>query len=512
MSRAGARIAVALAAAVLAFGTIVEVVIHRAGPILKGRVIETLSTRFGSRVELRTLDVSVIRGLEVSGADLRIYPPDDVVAAGASEPLIAIPLFSFHAGIIGLFFKPMHVGLVRVTGMQIHIPPAEIRGQAGTKLNGKMQIAVDEIVCEKSRLVLENSDASKDPRTFELTRIDLRGAGSGEPWKFDAVLTNAVPRGDIRAAGSFGPWNAEDPGDSAVAGRYTFDHADLNTIKGISGTLSSAGEFHGRLNQIVVDGTSETPNFSLDIANHPMPLHTRFHAIVDGTTGDTYLRPVTATLRNSIFTTTGAVINIKGQGHRIELDVDVPGARVQDFLNLAVKTRPAVLTGRISMKTKLELPPGKESVPDRLRLRGTFGLQAVHFSNPQVQDKVDMVSLRARGEPKLARAGAADVNSQMNGTFRMAGGVLQFSDLRYTMPGARVNLTGIYSLDGRRFDFHGDVLTEAPLWRMVDSRLGSFLLRAVSPFFRGKNGGSKIPVSISGTQSAPKFGLDLMKR
>ena len=71
-----------------------------------------------------------------------------------------------------------------------------------------------------------------------------------------------------------------------------------------------------------------------------MPLHTRFHAVVDGITGDTYLEPVDATLRNSSFTTSGSVINIKGRGHIIDLDVYVPQGRIQDFLDLVVKTQP----------------------------------------------------------------------------------------------------------------------------------------------------------------------------
>ena len=90
-----------------ALAIIGEVMLHRAGPILKGRVTETLSTRFNSRVELDTLNVSGLRGLEVSGDHLRIYPPDNVVAAGARQLLIALEHFSFHSGVLGLFIKPM---------------------------------------------------------------------------------------------------------------------------------------------------------------------------------------------------------------------------------------------------------------------------------------------------------------------------------------------------------------------------------------------------------------------
>ena len=177
-----------------------------------------------------------------------------------------------------------------------------------------------------------------------------------------------------------------------------------------------------------------------------------------------------AKLRNSSFTTSGSVINVKGRGHTIELDVDVPQGQIQDFLDLAVKTEPAVMTGIISTKTKLHIRPGKERVVEKLSLQGNFTLQDIHFTNPKVQDKVDMMSLRAQGEPKEAKPGAKDVNSHMNGTFSLNEGVIRFSNLAYVLPGARVNLEGIYSLDGQQFDFHGKVRTEVSLSKMVDSR------------------------------------------
>jgi hypothetical protein len=296
-----------------------------------------------------------------------------------------------------------------------------------------------------------------------------------------------------------------------VAGHYSFEHADLNPIKGIGGILSSVGDFSGQLNRLVVEGTTDTPNFTLDTANHAMPLHTRFHAIVDGTSGDTYLHPVHATLRTSSFAASGAVINIKGRGHRIDLDLDLSGAQLRDFLELAVKTRPAVMAAGIDMLAKLQIPPGEESVSKKLTLQGTFTLRNIHFTNPKVQGKVDMLSLRAQGEPKKARSGVKDVNSRMKGRFEMAHGVLHLSNLVYDLPGAQVNLAGFYTMDGQKFDFRGKILTKASLSHMVDSWWASLLLKPVSPFFRKKGGGAEIPVSISGTSSEPKFGLDLFR-
>jgi hypothetical protein len=496
---------------VAVLGVIGEVTVHRAAPILERRVIETLSTRFDSRVELDGFDVSLVKGLEVSGRGLRIFPQDEVVAAGATEPLIALKHFSFHADWTGLFAKPMHVGTVHVTGMAIQIPPKEMRAQApkGRRHIGKIEIVVDEIVFDDSKLVIGTLKPDKEPLDFEMSRIVMRNVGPTKPWEYDATLVNATPKGDIHANGTFGPWINDSPGDSTVTGRYTFDHADLSTIKGIGGMLSSVGEFTGQLNDIVVDGTTETPDFFLDTGNHTMPLHTKFHAIVVGTNGDTYLQPVDARLGQSNFTCNGAVINVKGKGHIIDLDVTVLNGRMQDFLQLAVKTTPVVMTGRLTTKTKLHIRPGDESVSKKLGLQGRFTLRQIHFTNPEVQDKVDMLSLRAQGDPKDAKPGAEDVHSQLVGQFVMGDGKLSFSKLDYTLPGATVVLTGEYSLDGEQFEFEGKMRTDAKVSQMVASKWKSILLKPVDPFFKKNGAGAEIPVKVSGTRSAPKFGLDL---
>jgi len=507
-------IAVSGLIAVIVLVVVADVMLHRAGPILKGRVIETLSTRFHSRVDLDRFEVSVLKGLEVSGDGLRIFPPDDVVAAGATKPLISLTHFSFHAPLSGLFLKPMHVGTVRVSGMAINIPPREMRQQGlGPKRKvGKIKIVVDELVFDDSELVIGTAKPNKDPKVFELRRVVMRNVGAQSPWKYDATLVNAIPRGDIHSVGTFGPWNTESPGDSPVTGNYTFDHADLGTIRGIGGILSSVGEFKGQLNRIEVEGTTETPDFSIDTANHPMPLHTKYQAVVDGTTGDTYLRHVEAKLGESEFSSKGEIVNVKGKGHIIDLDADVPDGRIQDFLELAVKTQPVVMTGRVAMKAKVHIRPGKERVLQKLSLKGGFTLRGIHFTNPEVEDKVDMLSLRAQGDPKLAKPGAEDVRSHMQGEFVMENASLRFSKLTYTLPGASVALSGVYSLDGEEFDFAGKVRTEAKLSEMVASKWKSLLLKPVNPFFSKDGAGAVIPVKVTGTKGAPKFGLDLGKK
>ncbi len=503
-------VAIVLLSAAAVLWVVARIVIRRAEPIMKGRVIQTLEQRFQSRVELDEFDVSVLHGLEATGRGLRIYAPADVVAAGATSPLISVDSFSFHAGLKGLFFKPTHVGVVHVTGLTIDLPPRRMRDAAAfrKRYREKIKIVVDEIVCDDSRLVIGTDKKDKAPKIFELRHIVLHDVGPDKPWPYDATLTNAIPKGEIHAVGSFGPWNTETPGDSSVAGTYTFDHADLDPIKGIGGTLHSAGTFDGRLDKIAVQGTADVPNFSLDTANHPMPLETSFQAVVDGTTGDTYLRRVDAKLGESRFSSSGAVVNHKGVGHSIDLEVDVPAGRIQDFLTLAVKTRPPVLTGMLNTRETMHIEPGPESVMHKMTLHGAFTLRRMHFNNSQVQEKIDMLSERAQGDPKAAKPGAPAVSSQIVGQFGMDHGAFRFERLDYTLPGATVAMTGVYSLDGKTFDFHGKVRTEATLSRMVVAPWKRWLLKAVDPFFRKNGAGAEIPIKVTGTEGAPKFGLD----
>ena len=505
------RIGIAVLLGLVILTIAADVIVHRAEPILRSRVVQTLSTRFGSRVELDRLNVSVTHGLAVSGEGLRIFPLPEVMAAGPAQPLIAIKEFSFHAGLAGLLFEPVRVESVNVSGLRISIPPRQARQQAPKerKRVGKLNIQVNEIVCDDSQIIIQTADPNKDPKVFELRHIVLRDLQPAGPAHYDATLINAIPRGDIHATGSFGPWKADDPGASPVTGQYTFEHADLDPIKGIAGTLSSRGEFKGQLDRMEVDGTTRVPNFSLDSARHPMPLYTRFHAIVDGTNGDTDLEPVEARLEATEFTCRGAVVAVKGKGHLIDLTADIPSGRLQDFLQLAVETQPVVMVAAISSKSRLRIDPGQADILQRLHIKGDFKLTQIHFTNPAVQDKVDMLTKRAEGKPEQAHPGAEDVTSRMTGAYTMDRGELRFRNLRYNLPGATVTLQGVYSADGKEFDFRGKVRTEAKISQMVASRWKSWLLKVVDPFFSKNGAGAVIPVKITGTNTAPKFGLDL---
>jgi hypothetical protein len=365
---------IALALMILAVA-VVRIVVIRAQPILRNRVIETLSTRFKSRVELADLHVWVANGVHVDGKGLKVYGLTDPNPWEAGvQPLLEIGEFSFQSTVASLFREPMHVDTIFVTGLTMNIPPKNDRKQVGNfRRRGRMSIVVDHFVCKDTKLVINTAKPGKAPLEFEISHLIMKDIGPDQPLRFEAMLVNPKPVGDIHSTGTFGPLNDSSPRDSSVAGDYSFTNADLGTLKGIGGILSSTGHYSGALGRIVVDGATDTPDFRLAVSGHPVPLHTDFHAIVDGTDGDTYLEPVNARVLNSSFTAKGKIVRTKDpQGHDIELDVVLGKSYIEDLLTLGVKTHPPIMKGAVSMKTKLSLPPGKSGCGGAIAAEGDF--------------------------------------------------------------------------------------------------------------------------------------------
>jgi hypothetical protein len=490
----------------------VRFVIARAEPILRTRVIETLSTRFKSRVELAGIHVSMIHGLEVSGEGLQVYGATD---PNPYEPgvqsFLGVQEFRFHTGLRNLFREPMRVETVYVKGLVLNIPPRENRQEmrAMRSRTGKMSIAVDQFVCQEAKLLINTLKPGRPPLEFDISDLTLNDIGPHQPFHFDATLVNPKPVGNIQSTGLFGPLREDSPRNTAVQGQYSFSEADLSTLKGIQGILSSTGAYAGTLSRIVVEGKTDTPDFRVAVSGHRVPLHTDFHAVVDGTSGDTYLDPVKAAFLHSSFTARGKVVRpIDNVGHDIELNVVLTGARIEDLLQLGVRTDPPVMNGAVEMQTKLSLLPGPDDVANRLQLRGNFHVPDASFTNEKLQGRIDDLSLLSRGKPKLAREHLQqDVSSDLRGVFRLRDGVLDFSFLHFQIPGTHADMTGQYTLDGSIFDFHGNLRLDAKLSQMTTG-WKSILLKPVDPFFSKNGAGTQVPFKVTGTRSEPHFGLD----
>src|SRR5439155_24065537 len=133
----------------LAFALVALVfLIYHAEPILQARIIETLSARFQSPVQLAEFHVSIDHGFQVSGQ-----------------------------GILNLLHAPMRVHRVYLKGLELNIPAREQRSE-GISLKGrKIKIYADEFLCEQARLVINTLKPDKLPLEFDISNLEMGKIG-----------------------------------------------------------------------------------------------------------------------------------------------------------------------------------------------------------------------------------------------------------------------------------------------------------------------------------------------
>jgi hypothetical protein len=232
--------------------------------------------------------------------------------------------------------------------------------------------------------------------------------------------------------------------------------------------------------------------------------------VVDGTNGDTYLKTVDAKLRETGISARGAIVGKKGaKGRTVQLEVGIASGRMEDLLELAVKSERPVLTGEIALHTDFTLPPGPEDVIERLRLNGEFDLGSARFADPGVREKLATMSQRARGgDPDEAPSG---VLTDLEGKFRLTNSVVSLADLRFHIPGATVRLAGTYGLRSEAIELDGTLRMQATISEAAGGGLKGVFLKMIDPLFRKKGAGAVIPIRVRGTRKDPKFGLDVVK-
>jgi hypothetical protein len=477
---------------------------------LRHRMVATLSDRLNADVAIGDLHWRVFPQLHAQGTALTIRQH----GVTAYPPLISVKSFTVEANLLGVMRK--HVAKVTLEGLDIEVPPddddpgsRDSQGpQAARGTDTYDGVIIDTLDANGAQLVIIPRKASKQPRVWAIHTLRMHNVGRDAAMPFTATLKNAVPPGEINTHGNFGPWRRDVPGSTPLGGAFTFARADLSVFKGISGTLSAHGTFGGVLERIVVDGETETPDFAINIGGHPFPLHTKYHAVVDGTNGDTYLDRIDAAFLSSSLVAKGAVLDApKGvHGRIVSLDIDMQRARIEDIMLMAVNTAKPPMTGALKLETKFVLPPGEADVSQRLQLDGRFSILGAQFTNYDVQGKIISLShlSRARG-PETPKQ---NVGSNFVGRFKLGGGRLALPDLTFGVPGAKVELAGHYALKPETLEFRGRLLMDAKISQTTRG-FKSVLLKVVDPLFRRQGGGSAVPIKITGTRDKPAFGLDV---
>ncbi|HEV2349188.1 MAG TPA: AsmA-like C-terminal region-containing protein [Terriglobia bacterium] len=499
-------------AALIAIAGIVLIVLAWNWPFTQEAVTKALQDRFARPVQIRSFRLT--------------YFPPGCVAEGVSfmhhhrqdlPPLITVETLIIRGSYNGLFRIHKRVDEVQVKGLHVLIPPPGPSGQPHSVLplttsTSGASVTIGEITTEDA--LLEFMPRLPDKEAFKLPvhRLTLDQVGENRSIRYHAEVLNTEPPGEIRSDGEIGPWNEDNPGSTSVSGSYTYKHVDLGVFEGLSGTLSSQGTFSGSLSHIDADGEAEVPDFRVSGSSHSVHLISKFQAVVDGTNGDTYLQSVVSHFQRTTLTSNGSIVGHSGQhGKTARIDFAVDGGRIEDLLSLVTDEKRPSMTGIISLRARIQLPPGTPEFLTKLDLAGGFGIDSGRFTDPDTQHPVNALTESSRGENKKLQAEDPEtVISQLSGKVSVKNGVATLSNISFSAPGTRAQLHGTYNLLDQKVDLHGILYTNGKL-SDTSSGFKALVLKAVTPFLKGKSV-TVVPFSITGTPSNPSYALDFANK
>jgi len=471
-------------------------------------VVKALHDQFHADVQLGSLEMKMYPTVEVRGTDLVMY------GEGREDlpPLISIKSFTAEAHWPGLLRLPRHISHVTLVGLEITIPTGQPgddeRARNGNLMARVTGVLMDDVRSDNATVTVLPKDPSKQPEVLDIASLQAHSISGDGKMAADAILRSAVPPGNILSSGTFGPWDGEVPARTPVSGSFTLKNADLSTIPGgIAGTLSAEGHYGGVIESITVDGAADAPDFSTKTSEHPVDLTATFHVIVDGANEVTAVQPLDAHFLRTNLHATGIIAGTPGQqGKAVSLDLSATDARIEDILALTVKDQPA-MTGNVRLHTTLLLPAGPQNDPmNQVILNGSFNVDQVVFTDHAAEAKVNTLSMRSRGQ--TGDVPDDNVASEMQGEFDVQKGVMTFSDLKFDVPGAQVQMVGTFGLEHQNFDMRGKLDMDAAL-SQTTTGVKSFLLKAVNPLFTKPGGGTRIFFRLAGTEKVPIYLLDL---
>lgn len=509
MRRIGGRVLFGTALvliAVLSVTIVIAVFLRTRPAYIRGRVARAIGSELHLEAAIGGLSVRFRPHASLVATDVELRSP------GRSDvpPFVAIDRLSVEANPFRLASEILrgHVHGVHVEGLRITIPPSQPSDRPSPSLlkavSGRKGVIIDDFVAEHATLTILHRDPAHRPLVFRIHELEMRDLAFDRPMPFRADLTNPIPDGEVHSEGSVGPWQSS-PSDLPLQGHYTFHNADLDTIAGIGGMLTSDGAYTGTLGSLRVEGRTNTPNFNLDMGGRAVPLATTFIAVVNGSNGTTHLESVDARLFGTTVHVTGDIVNLPGPtGFDIALAANVSHGRIEDILPLVMDAAKPPMTGDVSVTSSVQLPAGPKPVRDRLTIDARFALTTARFTDGDIETKIEKLSWRGRG--KDADVPMTRVATNLNGRLRLAGSHVTFPSLAFEVPGATVMLQGTYGVHDSAMAFQGQLRTQASLSNVV----GGFKSLFIKPFdwlFRRDGAGAVIPIRIEGTRDHPQFGV-----
>lgn len=512
MSKRARIIGGVLAGAVLLATILLAVSYRNLEPRLRDWVVSTLSESLESEV---TLDA-----VHLTWFPLKLHASNLVVRHhGRTDIPPVFVVSSFTADLRPTEIWSSTIDRVAVDGLEISIPPKdpETRKRPMPRLgkNGQPEdghstgLLIHHLIATNTRLSLIPHKEGKNPKVWDIFELDMREVGKGQTATFTAALINPIPYGKVESKGTFGPWHGDEPGDSPIGGEYTFA-ADLGTIDGLGGQLNAMGKMAGTLDQITTTGETDTRDFKLtELDGISLPLHTSYDALVDGTNGDVVLKRVDVQLGKSKMRATGLVEGTKGiKGKRIIVNVKSDASNLGELLRFVSKSKEPPADGILVIDAAMDLPQGKAAILRRLALEGSVRAERLRFNKETVQDKIDELSRRGQGKPD--DASIDDVASRMQTKFVLSNGLLTYRGLSFHVNGATIHLDGTHSLRSKAVELAGVVMLDATVSNTLTG-FKSWLLKPIDPLFRKNGAGTRLVITVAGTQDQPTVSVDVKK-
>lgn len=432
------------------------------------------------------------------------FPPgcvlDGVEFRHRESRFITIQKLIVKASYFGILHR--HVRRIEAIGAHVYIPAFGSNAKFRTQHSN---ITVDELVANGAYVEFESKVARPRPFRFDVHEATLRKVRWGGAIVYHLKFHNPNPPGEIFVDGKFGAWAEGHPENTPFSGRYTFQHADLAYYGGIAGVLSSQGQFEGKLEHLDVNGSAVIPDFEVRSSINKVKLETQFNAYVNAMKGDTFLQHVEAHFGNTDLVAQGSIAHSPAGKSRItELRLTANHGRIEDVLGLFVDGR-SPMSGDAALETEVIIPPEDAEFQKKVLLDGYFQIGRGTFPKSDTQEEVDKLSAGARGKSKES---PPVVLTDLSGQVKLEQGMAHFSKLSFTIPGAKADMHGTYSILNYRINLHGRMRVDSSISKTT-SGMKSILLKILDPFFKKRKKGEVVPIHIEGTYKKPQFGLDL---
>ena len=485
--------------------------------IVADLIVVAIEWPFSKQQLTNVLQEATLRSVTVAKYRQTFLPPGCVAEDISFErhehkdktPIIHIEHLTIHASWWALMTAQYRLSLVKVAGMHVLVPPAEVHGKPDPLMplnhtpSQVKKVTIDKIVADGAVLDWAHEDGSR-PYRIIVDKFAALDVTNNSPIKYKAVVTNSIPSGKIESSGIFGPWRPNTPSETPLHGTYVYRDANLAALKEISGTMQASGNFEGKLGEIVTSGKVDVPQFHIEDTGNTREVKAQYKARVNGTNGNVLLDDVEADFNRTHLSANGRVVGTKA-GKAATLQMNCQRGRAEDVLGLFVEAKEAPLTGSVQMNARVDLPPGKLTPVRRMHMWGEFAVEGGKFTDQDTQGDLNRLSASARPGASPDATAFCRMKAQAD----VRNGVATLTNMDFSVPGASAKMEGTYGLvSPYDIALHGVLYTDGKPWTAVTG-FKSFMVRIITPFLKKQKNVREVPFKIGGDYHDINVGLNL---